>query len=61
MFTIDNDQYVTKSEIAEILGVTERSITDWVTDHYIPSIKLGKIRIYHLQTINRWLKDQIEH
>ncbi len=60
MFNIDGDRYLTKTEIAEFLDVSERVITEWVTERYIPSIKMGQKRIYHLQTINDWLKAQIE-
>ena len=60
MFDLDGETYVTKGELSEILSVSERVITEWVTERYIPSIKLGQKRIFHIPTINSWLKAQIE-
>lgn len=49
------DVYVGRAELADELGVTERSITDWVKQHEdFPSRVAGKNRTFPLTRCWRW-------
>ena len=60
MFKIDNDEYLYKEELAAIFRIEEKTLTDWISKGDIPSLKLGKVRVFHMATINEWLKEKIE-
>ena len=59
MITIKDDKYLDCDEISELLGICKGTILNWVSADKIPSIKLGKKRIFHLDTINDWLQSNI--
>ena len=42
-------------QIAELLGVTERTIRRWIADGTLPSVKLGGARLVARTTLERRL------
>ena len=52
--------WVTKREIAERFGVSERTIERWQdperTEHPLPSIKQGRVRRYWVPEADRWFR-----
>lgn len=59
MINIEDQTYVTVDELAEILCLSGGTILNWVSAGTIPSIKLGKRRLFNLASINTWLLENI--
>jgi excisionase family DNA binding protein len=59
MIRIEDEKYVNVDEIAELLGLSKGTILNWVSSGSIPSIKLGKRRLFNLGSINTWLLENI--
>lgn len=55
------DEYMTPAELADELGVCERTIARW---HALregpPRVKMGKRILYHRQAVQNWLKGKEE-
>ncbi len=47
-------------QIAEMLGVTERTIRRWIADGTLPSVKLGGARLVARATLEQRLGTPIE-
>ena len=47
-------------QIAELLGVTERSVRRWIADGALPSVKLGGARLVARATLEQRLGTPIE-
>ncbi len=47
-------------QIAELLGVTERSVRRWIADGALPSVKLGGARLVARATLEQRLGAPIE-
>jgi excisionase family DNA binding protein len=60
MIKIQNEEYLDAGELSLLLEIAKGTLLNWVSDNRIPSIKLGKKRIFHLGTINKWLQKNIE-
>ena len=60
MIEIYDDKYLDCDEVSELLGICKGTILNWVSADRIPSIKLGKKRIFHLKSINDWLQSNID-
>ena len=43
-------------QIAELLGVTERTVRRWIADGTLPSVKLGGARLVARATLERRLE-----
>lgn len=59
MIEIENDKYLDSDELSELLNICQGTVMNWVSAGKIPSLKLGKKRLFHLATINRWLQSNI--
>ena len=60
MIRIENESYLSLAEVSELLDLSEGTVLNWVSENRIPSIKLGRRRIFNLDSINQWLKSNIE-
>jgi excisionase family DNA binding protein len=60
MINIENETYLTLAEVANLLDLSEGTVLNWISENRIPSIKLGRRRIFNLASINEWLKSNIE-
>ncbi len=60
MIRIENESYLSLAEVSELLELSEGTVLNWVSENRIPSIKLGRRRIFNLDSINQWLKSNIE-
>lgn len=60
MINIENDTYLDSDELSELLGLCKGTICNWVSNDKIPSLKLGKKRMFHLAAINHWLKSNVK-
>ena len=60
MIKIQDEEYLDAGELSLLLEIAKGTLLNWVSDNRIPSIKLGKKRIFHLGTINKWLQKNIE-
>ena len=60
MIRIENESYLSLTEVSELLDLSEGTVLNWVSENRIPSIKLGRRRIFNLDSINQWLKSNIE-
>ena len=47
--------YLRAGEIAQLLGMTERTIRRWIAHEIIPSIKLGGARLVAMTDLERLL------
>jgi excisionase family DNA binding protein len=47
--------YLRAGEIAQLLGMTERTIRRWIADEIIPSTKLGGARLVAMADLYRLL------
>ncbi len=45
---------VTTDVVAMMFRVMPRTIERWRKQHSLPSIKLGKYRLYHMPSIRKW-------
>lgn len=59
MIEIENDKYLDSNELSKLLGICQGTVLNWVSADKIPSLKLGKKRLFHLATINRWLQSNV--
>ena len=60
MIEIENETYYTLKEVSELLDIAESTLLNWISENRIPSIKLGRGRIFNLASLNEWLKSNIE-
>lgn len=60
MIEIENETYYTLKEVSMLLDIAESTLLNWVSENRIPSIKLGRGRIFNLASLNEWLKSNIE-
>ena len=56
---IAGHQYVTAAFLADMLGVTVRTLARWDAARIgPPKIKIGKLRLYDLDKLPQWLSSQ---
>ena len=48
-------------EAAAVLGVGERTLREWTTAGFIPSIKRGAVRLYSVDALRRWAQEASEY
>jgi len=60
MIQIENETYYTLNEVSLLLDIAESTLLNWISENRIPSIKLGRGRIFNLASLNEWLKSNIE-
>jgi excisionase family DNA binding protein len=60
MIKIEDETYLTLAEVSELLTIAEGTLLNWISENRIPSIKLGRGRIFNLASLNEWLKSNIE-
>ncbi len=52
--------FLRPGQIAELLGVTERTVRRWIADGILPSVKLGGARLVARATLEQRLGTPIE-
>lgn len=55
--TIDNEGYLTKTEMARRLRRTARTVEQWMRKGYLPFMKIGRSVLFHAPTVEQYLKD----
>ena len=60
MMQIENEMYLSLAQVAKLLELSEGTVLNWISEKRIPSIKLGRRRIFNLASLNEWLKSNIE-
>jgi hypothetical protein len=51
--------YISRKDLADTLGYTERTLINWGLDHKgPPSTKIGRRVMYFRPTVERWLRSQ---
>ncbi len=60
MMQIENESYLSLAEVSQLLDLSEGTVLNWISEKRIPSIKLGRRRIFNLASLNEWLKSNIE-
>ncbi len=45
-------------EAAQAVGVSERTMSAWLNDGTIPSVKLGRCRLVPVDVLRQWLAEQ---
>jgi excisionase family DNA binding protein len=48
-------QFVTAATLADTLHLHKRTVLLWATDHGMPVIKVGNMRLFDLTDISDWL------
>ena len=43
-------------QIAEIYGLKERTIYNWVKNHELPHIRVGSSYLFRVEEVEKWLK-----
>ena len=49
------DWLIDSKKAAQYLGVSESAIRIWVSDGYIPHIKVGRLVKFDLRSLEKWL------
>jgi excisionase family DNA binding protein len=55
---IGGRRFVRAAILAEILSVHKRTILSWATEHNLPVISVGHMRLFDLTDISDWLDKQ---
>lgn len=45
-------------EAAQAVGVSERTMSAWLNDGTVPSVKVGRCRLVPIDLLRRWLAEQ---
>lgn len=53
-------EYLRAHQIADLLGVTERTVRRWMADGTLPSVKLGGARLVAVAELDRKLDQPFE-
>ena len=54
------ENYLTKRQLASLLGKTERTLDVWHARGIAPRrVEIGKIRLYRKQDIEAWLEERL--
>ena len=48
-------EFVSTANLAEMLKVHKRTILNWATEHRLPIISVGHMRLFDLADISDWL------
>jgi excisionase family DNA binding protein len=51
-------QLITRKQLAGVLGVAERTLSNWATDgrYELPYVKIGSKVMYRRSDVERWLE-----
>ncbi|SNS03330.1 hypothetical protein SAMN05192560_2316 [Methylobacillus rhizosphaerae] len=49
---------MSRKKFAEIVGVTEDTVTGWINRGYLPVVEIGKYRLVNLALLNKHALDQ---
>jgi excisionase family DNA binding protein len=49
--------YLTKDQIAQVLGVTRRTVENWMNQRLLPHLKLGRTVRFDLEDVRRHLNE----
>jgi excisionase family DNA binding protein len=47
---------IDSSKAAAFLGISESTIRKWVSDAYIPFVKLGRLVRFDIRSLEKWLQ-----
>ena len=53
---IANKKFVTATILAELLDVHKRTVLTWASDHDLPVISVGHMRLFDLDEVSEWLE-----
>lgn len=53
---IANKKFVTAAVLAELLDVHKRTVLTWASDHDLPVISVGHMRLFDLNEVSDWLE-----
>lgn len=53
---VENDEFVTKKELAAKLKVTQRTIENWQRAGYLPYMKISSVVLFHWPEVVEHLK-----
>jgi len=51
---ISGRQFVTAATIAALLDLHKRTILNWASDHGMPFISVGNMRLFDLADVSNW-------
>jgi excisionase family DNA binding protein len=51
-------QYFTQREVAEIVGVTERTVSKWIKSGHLPTHKIGRRDKVFIDDLDRAIREQ---
>lgn len=49
---------MSRKKFAELVGVTEDTVTGWINRGYLPVVEIGKYRLVNLALLNKHALDQ---
>jgi excisionase family DNA binding protein len=51
-------QLITRKQLADVLGLSERTLCNWATDgrYELPYVKIGSKVMYRRSDVERWLE-----
>lgn len=60
---IDTSQFpavpvMSRRKFADLVGVTEDTVTGWINRGYLPVVEIGKYRLVNLALLNKHAMDQ---
>jgi len=50
------NRLLTYEELAEVLQVSPGTLRNWVSQEFIPFVKVGRVVRFDPETINRWIR-----
>ncbi len=56
MSEVNDKQYLTAKEVADLLGVKEKTLYSWAAEGRIPSHKFGRLRRFFRTDVNDFIK-----
>lgn len=55
---IANKKFMTAAVLAELLDVHKRTVLTWASDHDLPVISVGHMRLFYLDEVSDWLEQR---
>lgn len=49
---------MSRRKFADLVGVTEDTVTGWINRGYLPAVEIGKYRLVNLALLNKHAMDQ---
>lgn len=56
-----NDRFVSTSDAADIVGISQRTVQDWISWGKIAAVKVGKKYLVDIESLRLYIKSQSQY